>query len=850
MKRVLRALGCGALMVIVAALLLAGWFAWRVQAGMPDLNETVSHPSLKAKVTVKRDDWGVPHIYADHETDAYFALGYCQAQDRLFQMEMMRRLAQGELAELLGPVVAPRIDAIARAFRLLPKAEEYSALYKEKYPEIYAMAEAYCAGINHFVEKGPLPVEFSILGIPRRTYTPADCMSVAAILPITFADGLREDGLQSMMKAKFPQLDTFPFFPGYLREPAPVTVLETLEEAQAWLRGERPTPPEASPEPGQAPGVPAEPVSETAPESAGLDQVSALAPLLDTLGILSQRLGWGMGSNSWVVSGSRSASGKPMLANDPHIAFFNPSIWYEAQLEYPGMSMYGYYLPLIPMTLIGHNERFGWALTMLANDDVDLFQETFNPENPNQVMYRGEWVDALVEEETIKVRFGRDVTAPIRVTPHGPIITDLLRLMSGYEGPDVSMSWVWQHQEYTDLRALYIMSKAQSMEEFEEGVALITSPGLNISYADVDGNIAWWAASRLPIRPLHVNEKALLDGASGKDEIVGYLPFEYNPRRINPEEGFIVTANNQSTVKPLGPNGEIPFMQGYFQPLDRAGRIEQMLAEKQVWTLEDMKRMQFDDLSYTGEEMRGLIVECIENSGVPLNAREKEAIEALRTWDLRHDLASVGATLYWTTCDFIVKNMAGDELGPKALVIYQTLADSFNAFKYFMRTPELEGWDNQATPEKETREQIVAVSFSQAVECLAREYGAEVKGWEWGKAHTMTFTHPLGYAPGFASIFNIGPFPSTGSDQVVNNMIYSASNGHFDVIAGPSTRRVVDFAQPEVSYSVLPTGNSGHVASKHYDDQAPLFMAGKYRELRFTREQVDKATENEMTFQP
>lgn len=837
MKFVWRAFKALVILVVVFAVAGGGWFYWRARAGMPALDGHISHPSLKAEVTLKRDNWGVPHIYAQNETDAFFALGYAQAQDRLFQMELIRRLAQGQLSEIFGPVMVPKIDAIARSFRLLPKAQEHVERHKDTHPQIHAMSEAYCAGINHFMETGPLPIEFSLLGIPKHTFTPADCMSVAAILPIAFADGLREDALHSMLLDRHPDMDTDVFFPGDRQDPKPVTVMETIEEAIAFLSGE------------QTPAItPSAPADSAAPVETPAE-VSSLTPLVESLSLLSSRFGHGIGSNSWVVSGARSKSGKPMLANDPHIPFSNPSIWYEAQIECPDFNLYGYYLPLIPLTLIGHNEHFGWALTMLANDDVDLYREEFDPANPARVKYKGEWTDAKVERQTIKVRFGKDVTTDVRVTQHGPIITDLLRLMMGYEGPDVAMSWVWQHLEYTDLLGFYQMGRSKSIDEFRAGVAQITSPGLNVSYADASGNIGWWAAGRLPVRRPDMNSKRLLDGASGKDELLGYLPFEENPQLENPAQGYIVTANNWSTVKPLGANDEIPVMPGYFQPLDRAGRIEDMLEEQPAWTLDDMKRMQYDDLAYTGDEMRGLLVASLDGKADTLTPAEKDVLEILRTWDLKHDIDNVGATIYWSYFEYIVKEWAQDEFGSeKAVAIYDSLADSFNAFKLAMRKPELPGWDNIDTPEKETQQDTLLAAFKRTVRVLKETYGDDPAGWTWGKAHTMEFAHPLGYLPGLNKVFNIGPFPSTGSQQVVNNMLFSPNDAQYKVLAGPSTRRVIDFAAPEDSYSILPTGNSGHFLSPHYDDQAPLFMTGQYRKLHFTREQVDANTQHTLTF--
>jgi penicillin amidase len=244
--------------------------------------------------------------------------------------------------------------------------------------------------------------------------------------------------------------------------------------------------------------------------------------------------------------------------------------------------------------------------------------------------------------------------------------------------------------------------------------------------------------------------------------------------------------------------------------------------------------------------MRGVLLAALD--GAELSPAEKQAADLLRAWDLRHDIDSVGATIYWVAYEYIMEQWAGDEFGEKQLPIYDSLADSFNGFKLAMRSPELPGWDNVNTPEKETQQDILLAAWKEAVAVLANNYGSDPKGWTWGKAHTMEFSHPLGYLPGLNQVFNIGPFPSTGSQQVVNNMLFSANKGKYAVLAGPSTRRVVDFATPDDSYSILPTGNSGHFLSPHYDDQAELFMTGKWRKLNFTKEQVDANTEHTLTF--
>jgi len=820
------------LLIAVLALVAGVWVAWLVYSApgrVPMLDGVVSHASLTAEVKVVRDKWGVPHIEAASEADAYFALGYSMGQDRLFQMELVRRLAQGEIAELVGPL-AIKVDAIVRSFRLKPKAEETIAQMRGMYPEVVVAAESFCAGLNFRQQNEPLPIEFEILGIAPHTFTPADCLSVGALLPIAFADGMREDPTVTMLQAKYPDRDLSKLFPSYSLE-VPITIMESLEEAKAFL---------------------AEKQAEAAPGSeanrAAAVSISALDGLLDPFVTLSDLVGPGaIGSNSWVISGSRTASGKPILCNDPHIPFTNPSVWYEAHVTYPGYEWYGYHLPLIPFALIGHNRNHAWALTMLANDDIDLFQETFDPVNPEKVKHRGEWTEVKVVEETIKVRFWPDQKLRIRITPNGPLITDMLRLTGGYEGPEVSLSWVWQKTDYTDLFAFYRMSRTQTVEEFGDALSYLTSPGVNVSYADAAGNIAWWGGAKLAVRPKGLNHKQLLDGANEAHGIVGYVPFSENPHLLNPPVGYIVTANNMPTVKPVG---EIEEMQGYWQPGDRAGRIKQMIdAHTEPLTVEDMKVMLFDDVAYMGEEISGEILKLLEASGVALSADEARAIEILKTWDFGHGVESAGGVVYQFVIDQILNDALIDEMGEKLLGAYTTFADHWNFFKYLVLHDDVEFWDDIRTKEVETRTEIVAQSFQTAVEKLRKRLG-EPDAWQWGKVHTIEYVHPLGLIPGLRETFNVGPLPSSGGAQIVNNMLYRAGKQKYNVLAGPSTRRIIDFGDPEIAYSILPTGNSGNYQSPNYRDQAEMFVRGEFRRVNFTPEQIAAEQAHTLVLRP
>lgn len=827
MQRIKNCLKWCAFLFVVGVIVLGSGLVYLAKTRKPDLDRTVSHPFLKSEVRVIRDDWGVPHIEAQYETDASFALGYVMGQDRLFQLEMVLRLAKGELAELLGPPLVP-IDKLARSFRLREIAEATISRPGLVVPEARAAAEAYVAGLNYCVETEPLPFEFAVLGIPKRTYTLVDCITITGILPLSFSDGMRGDPLYTILKERLPDMDVASLFPGYSKE-APVTIMETLEEAKAYLESnaQNPVSPTAS--------APAEARTE------------ALERVLSALTGLNRLFGPALGSNSWVLSGSRTKSGKPIMANDPHIGFTNPGVWYEAHLIFPGYDLYGYYLPLIPFALLGHNRHHAWGITMFENDDVDLFRETFDPQNPDRVMYKGEWADVKKREELIRVRFGQDQKHTVRSTPHGPVITDFFRRISGYEGADVALSWTWQQVDYTDISAFYEMGHARDLDAFEKGVSKITSPGLNISYADADGNIAWWAAGLITIRSPQTNHKALLDGASGRDEILGYVQFADNPQLKNPECGYIVTANNMSTVKPLG--GGVP-LQGYWQPSDRAARLEYLLDQRNDWDLESLKAVQFDDTSPTAPDIVAVVLDAVRSRESTFSAVERDALKALEGWDFRHNVESTGACIYQTFIGAVLRDLYEDEMGEKGFDGYRTVADHWNALKAVMKDESSAFWDDIRTTGKETRTDTITKSFREAVGTLCKLIGNDVSGWRWGNIHKMEFKHPFGYVPGLGRIFNVGPFASSGGPQLVNNMLTAPGDPPYDVLAGPSTRRLIDFADPEHSLDILPTGNSGYFLSPHYDDQAEMFMKGEYREPRLTKEQIESHKKHEMRFGP
>lgn len=818
--KILAKMGLMALVVLLLAAMLVPKRI--VRKGMPDLDETVTHDSLSAEVTVTRDDWGVAHIKAKTASDAYFAAGYTIAQDRLFQIEVLRRLGNGTLAEIVGEAALP-MDKISRTL-LWRKTAERLMDEKEKFSSDYlAIVEAYVAGVNHYIDTNPVPIEFTILGITPQHITAIDTLTIQGYMAYGFAEGIRADSVYAMVAERHPELDMHVLFPGY-DTTQKVTVMEGVVESN--------------------PEIGSQQVAATKKSNfGGLEELVALTE--DTL----PDFGAFHGSNSWVLSPDRSKTGGAILANDPHIGFTNPPVWYECHIEYDGFESYGVHLPLVPMAVIGHNAHKGWSMTMFENDDVDLYRETINPDDPSQVMYKGEWTDMTEWTESIPVKGQDPVELPIRMTPHGPIITEML---DGYEGDPISMWWLFHATDHASAESFYQIGLAKTVDETRSAVSQLIAPGLNISYADKDGNIAWWAGARLPIRPDHVNSKTILDGASGDDEILGYLPFSENPQLVNPPSGVIVTSNNMSTSLPVGP---IEKLEGYWQPADRAWRIHDLLDAQATWSLDELKVVQTDTKLQTAHLLVDGIVAAMsetDSSGTTyadgLTGNAKRAYLALTEWNAHHGTAMEGATVHQFVYDATVRALLLDEMGDTLFTTYLTVADSRNFFPYALTETSTVYWDDVSTPEVESASDILRAGFHAGVQNLHERHGDD---WAWGTAHTVAYPYLiLGQSP-LKKWWTIGPFPAPSHREAVAKMSWRTSD--YKVKHGASMRLLIDYAnygKAEGMWMVLPTGNVGHILSDHYSDQSQMYLRGEYRMIRSSDEEVNAHAEHAMTLRP
>ncbi|MEM1121745.1 MAG: penicillin acylase family protein [Bacteroidota bacterium] len=789
--KLLKSIALAALILIAACAIYGYWYYNSLQ---PTYEGTLTLKELKEPVDVYFDDFGIPHIYAQNEHDAQFALGYLHAQDRLWQIELLRRVGSGRLSEILGEATL-KTDKFFRTVNSLETAKKAKANF-DKIPAddpIKKAALAYYAGLNAFIKNGPTPVEFQILGIEKEELTLLDCYSTFGYMAFSFAQAFRTDPIVAKIHQEWGE--------EYLND------LDVHWNPDAQI-------------------IP----TYTAPKEVTSSEMSDALSMNELFESLPTPP-W-IGSNSWIISGQKTKSGKTIFTNDTHIGFAQPSVWWEAHVEYPGHRSYGNYLAGIPFPVIGHNDYCAIGLTMFENDDIDFYIEKLNPDNPNQVAFKDGWEDLNIRKEVIKVKGGADVEIEVKTSRHGPIMNDVVAGIPKVTDQPVAAYWVYNDLVPNSLSPTYKLAHAQSMDEARIAASEIIAPGLNGMYADRDGNIAWWAMGKLPIRPDHVNTKLFLDGASGKDEILGYEPFENNPKSENPPEGYVYSANNQ----PDTTNGVL--QEGYYIPEDRAKRIMDLLSAKDDWDVPAAKEMITEVVSDKKPMMVQQILDVLRNTEFS-NQHTGKAVEILAAWNGDNQLDDIAPTIFAKLQCKLLELTCKDEVGDNFTEFLNTVL-SRRSLPFLLAKEDSPWWDDQTTTDKkESRKDIFKAALEQSLEEISAQLGDDITKWKWGKVHTIEHPHTLGQNENLRPYFNVGPFPVIGNKEVINNMSYTINGtGKYEVVSGPAIRRIIDFSDVEHSWNVLPTGNSGNVLSPHYDDQAQLFVNGEFRSQLMNREEI------------
>jgi len=807
MKRVFKFFFIALIVLLTVAIIATATGIWHARTKLPQRSGTLMLKQLKAAVTVAYDERGVPHIRAENEADLYRALGYVHAQDRLFQMEMVRRLARGELAEILGPKLLDT-DRLFRTLGLRAHADAYVLSHQDPANLANQALLAYLDGINQYQATRPLPLEFELLGIPVRPFTPADMFAVSGYLAYSFAAAFRTEPVLTFVRDKLGA--------DYLRvfdlEWQPLGVVGPQAESSLSSR--------MSPADWQSLSRVAV-LSQDGPERAGVPQFE--------------------GSNAWVISGSHTSSGKPLLAGDPHIAYSAPAVWFEAHLTAPGFELYGHYQALNPMALLGHNRQFGWSLTMFQNDDVDLIAEKVNPANPNQVWYQGQWVELQSRQETIAVKGAPPVQLTVRRSPHGPIINEAFADSLGHT--PVAMWWAFLETENPALDAFYELNRADTREKARQAASKLHAPGLNIVWANAAGDIGWWAAAKLPQRPAHVNPSFILDGSTGEADKPGFYRFADNPQEENPARGYIVSANHQPA-----PSSGVP-VPGYYNLPDRAQRLDQLLRNPDVsWNLQNSQALQLDERTAYGPRVLKPLIPVLRASVTdPL---ELSLIDLLAEWDGRHNRESIAPTVFNQFLYELAKSAMADEMGE---VLFQNLSRTRaldHALPRLAADAASPWWDDRTTPAVETRADMVKAAWRATLSHLEATRGKSLAGWTWGQNHSLTHNHPLGQQKPLNLLFNVGPFPAPGGREIPNNLAQPFGPGPWATSYGPSTRRLIDFADATKALGINPVGQSGVLLDEHYADQAETFIRGGYQPMHLGAADVTANTRSTLLLLP
>ena len=811
----------------------------------PKVDGEVKLQGLDGTVDVYRDHMGVPHIYASSIHDLFFAQGYVHAQDRFWQMDAWRHIGSGTLSEMFGSGQV-ETDTFLRTlgWRMTAEAE------LEQLPEeARLILQSYSDGVNAYLKDHDgtaLSLEYAVLGLLSPDYKIAPWEPVNSL---TWGKAMAWDLRGNMdteveravlLKTLTPeQVDAL--YPPYPKD-HPV-IVNKIGDGSAGASIPRTT-------------------AEVPPLNVPFETVGRNIDLLDSLlGPMSD----GIGSNSWAVSGKLTASGKPILANDTHLDIQMPSIWYQVDLhcrpynEACPFEVAGFSFASVPGVIIGHNNDIVWGLTNLSPDVMDLFIEKVNPENPNQYEVNGKWVDFETRKETLKVVGGDPIEITVRLTRHGPVISDSygpvedkgnpkdkefvpFKERAGIKLPEqyvVALVWT-ALKPSTPFEAVWGFDKAKNWEEFRAAAAHFHVPAQNLLYADVEGNIGYQTPGDIPIRAKG-DGRVPVPGWTDEYAWTGYIPFEQLPYTFNPAEGYIVTANNKASPKDYPYLITTDWNYGF-----RAKRIVEMITKAPgKIDIAYIQKMQGDSLDPNAPVFVPRLL------GMEQPADLQAAAKLLKDWDYQATAQSSGAAVFEAFSRALERNTFDDEL-PKR---YRAEGDSRwdEVLRTIAADPNSPWWDDQTTKDTvESRDDMLKKSLAEGVAELEKMYGKDSSKWKWGEMHAATFRNQTlgksGVGP-IEALFNRGPFPVGGGEQMVNATGWSMVEG-YETSSLPSERMIVDLGDLTNSLTVHTTGQSGHAYHQHYADMAPMWANVEYYPMLWAQETVEADAEGHLRLVP
>jgi penicillin amidase len=767
---------------------------------LPNYNQSFELSGLKKKVEVIRDRWAIPHIHAENQEDLVFVQGFLHAQDRLWQMEMNRRIAKGRLCELYGPL-ALEADKVSRTlgFARLGKAD--AERYKGS--QMGKLLQAYADGVNTFIEQHPkqLPVEFKLLRISPEPWTPEDSMAYGRFVSFRMSYGFMHEIERMRLINELGVEKALELFPEYRPEHPEVlpTGIETYKVLDGRLKAFQ-------------------------------------GPWLKPLG----------GSNNWSVAPQLMEGGSASLCNDPHLAINMPNIWYENHLICPDLEVTGVSLLGTPLVLIGHNRKIAWGATLSFVDVQDTYIEKFTGENCNQYHHDGRILKATHLEEKIKIKGKPDHIEKVVMTHRGPVISDLV----GYKDKKISLQSA-PLKDNEMMMGFYKLNLAENWNDFVEACSMIEAPSLNLNYADTSDNIGYYVTGKIPIRK-RVAHDLPRPAWEGDYDWTGFIPFEDMPHAFNPSKGYLYTCNHKIVTEDYPYDlGEV-FMNGY-----RAKRLEDLFKAQKSYTLEDFKKWQMDFYSIPGTQFRDLLKETLVDTNLALPTEIQGAVEEFVHWDGYLTAESIGGCIFQVLKQELIELIIGAELGHPYTTYFRgegsnqplLLDNEFwghdsTTLLRMLKNPEQSAWIKTTTAE------TLIEGMKNSVAFLKKKLGADLKNWQWGNLHQMTLLHVLGVREPLDQVFNVTGIKLGGDTDTLCQIGFQPGQHYDGTLVAASYRQVIDMGNFAKSYSISPVGQSGNLLSPHRTDQLKTWQNGEFKPMVWTLEQQKEYGKYKCSFKP
>lgn len=753
---------------------------------LPAINGEVKvGQALSGPIEIVRDRYAVAHIRAGSRNDAAFGLGYAHAQDRLWQMEVQRRIAAGRLAELFG-TAALNTDKFVRTLGIRRKAV---AAFPHLKPDTQTMLQAYADGVNAFLSNrnGPLPPEFLIFDVTPEPWTPADSLGWLKMMSWDLGGNWGRELATLSLAKRLTKEQIEEFYPPYPND-GPIA----LADLSSLYR-----------------------------------QVAAAIDVEQLMKIVPPERPEGIGSNNWVVNGKRTVTGQPLLANDPHLGLATPALWYFAHMASPAGAAIGATLPGVPGVVLGHNGRIAWGFTNTGPDTQDLYIEKIDPADSAQYLTPSGPAAFVTRQETIRQRSGADIVITVRETRHGPVISDVHDGARQQVAPGYVLAFAWTAllDEDTTADALLGLDSVTDWNGFNENLRRFVSPQQNIVYADREGNIGFVAPGLIPVRRADNDLKGLAPspGWEARYDWTGFIPFEQLPRSYNPQNGTIVTANNK-----IVPDSYPHFITADWAEPYRARRIEQLLKERNVHSVESFKQMQRDTMSPMVSDILPLML-AVPPKALPRNGELPGSHALLASWDGNMSVNRAEPLIFQAWYRELTRLILADELGDAFQplwrfrpILIKNILTNYNGQSRWCA--------NQATGAASACSELIAEALDRAIDDLKARYGSDMARWRWGEAHAARGIHrPFSNVAALRRFFEVS-VPTGGDAFTVNvgrNDIAN-DNDPFGNRHAASLRAIYDLADLNRSQFMHSTGQSGHVLSPHYRDYAAPWAAVEY----------------------